>query len=84
MGTNLTSEELATQDIPENWEPIPAEHYASYLILAMEQIAMVEVSLTRMILQARRPGNPEVGASAGGNVAGLQRAEMYIRGYRTK
>jgi hypothetical protein len=83
MADFFTDAELVElKKIPDGLEVIPNELRGHYFILAIEQVGMVTVTLTRLILQSMRPVPGDISPEAGGCAAGLQRATHYVRGLR--
>jgi hypothetical protein len=88
MGNSFTPEELKALEEarkpPVGYEPIPDEHRAHYCILAVEQIAMVLVTLPMIFFQVSRSGDAFLSDTGKieGCAAGLQRAVWFLRGYR--
>jgi hypothetical protein len=76
-------DKMKRNEVPEGFERIPSEHYPRYLMMAQEQIAYVSVTVANILLQVSRPGNPEpTGGARGGCQAGLERAIMWLLGFR--
>jgi len=84
MPSQFTQSDLAAHaKIPEGFERIPPEHQAKYFLLALEQMSMVQTTLTRVILKAMAKDNSELGfGQIGGCAAGLRRAAHYVEGLR--
>jgi hypothetical protein len=83
MATNLTLEELQAPVVPDSWQAIPPEHRFRYYILAIDQLAMVQKTLTELALVQMNPVPRDTVAQVSGCIAGLKRVEMWLQGYRT-
>ncbi len=83
MATNLTQDELQPPAVPDSWQPIPSEHLARYYLLAIDQLAMIQKTLVELALVQSTPVPRDTTAQVAGCIAGLERAEMWLKGYRT-